>query len=73
MAKERIVLGRKGHSSMVPVRWTSDCPDELDDIETAEYVGAVWEGDELVTYDMAGLRELLAYQTGSGDYLIDND
>ena len=73
MPKERIVLGRKGGSSMVAIRWTSDCPDELDDIETAEYVGAVWEGDELVTYDMEGLKELLAYQSQSGEYTIDND
>ena len=57
MAGERIVLGRKGGSSMVAIRWTSECPDELDDIETAEYVGAIWEGDELVTYDMDGFME----------------
>lgn len=58
---------------MVPIRWTSDCPDELNDIETAEYVGAVWEGAELVTYDMAGLERLLAYQSDSGEYMSDND
>jgi hypothetical protein len=35
---------------MVPVRWTDACPDGLDDVETAEELGAKWEGDELVTY-----------------------
>lgn len=73
MARERIVLGRKGDSSMTPVRWTSECPDDLNDVETAENVGAIWEGDELVTYDMAGLKELLQYQSHEGEYTIDND
>lgn len=73
MAKERIVIGRRGNSSMVPVRWTADCPEELNDVETAEYVGAIWEGDELVTYDMGGLKKLLVYQSDSGEYMSDND
>jgi hypothetical protein len=50
MSEGRVVIGRRGDSSMVPVRWTDACPDGLDDVETAEELGAKWEGDELVTY-----------------------
>lgn len=57
---------------MVPVRWTDECPPELDDVESAEELGAQWEGDELVTYDFGGMKELLAYYKDD-DYLIDND
>ncbi len=72
MAENRVVIGKKGDSSMVPVRWTQECPDDLDDVETAEELGAKWEGDELVTYDVDGFRELFSYYE-SNDYQIDND
>jgi hypothetical protein len=57
---------------MVPVRWTDACPDGLDDVETAEELGAKWEGDELVTYDMTNFNELLQYYEQDA-YLPDND
>lgn len=72
MAGERVVLGRKGDSSMVRIRWTEECPDDLNDVETAEGLGARWEDDELVTYDLPGFTELLGYDIRD-EYQIDND
>ena len=69
---ERVVLGRRGGSSMVKIRWTDKAPDSLNDIEDAQEMGATWEGDELVTYDMEGFLEQVAFYE-SNDYLIDND
>lgn len=57
---------------MIGWRWTGDEPDELSDIDLAERFGAIWEGDELVHYDMESLEWQIA-QHQSGDYLIDND
>jgi hypothetical protein len=42
------------------------------EVEVAEELGARWEGDELVTYDLAGLSALYEYHQGD-DYMIDND
>lgn len=69
--RQRVVLARK-ERSMVRQRWTGAEPDGLSDPEVAEELGAKWEGDELVTYDLEGLTQLLAYHTGN-EYLIDND
>ena len=46
---------------MVKVRWTDAAPDSLNDVDDAEELGAKWEGDELVTYDIDGFRELFSY------------
>ena len=35
-------------------------------------MGAQWEGDELVTYDLEGFMEQYEYYE-SNDYMIDND
>ncbi len=40
---------------MLGFRWTGAEPAELNDRELAVELGAVWEGDELVTYDMGSL------------------
>ncbi len=69
---ERIVLGRKGTSSMVKVRWTEKAPGSLNDVEDAEEMGATWEGDELVTYDFDGFMDQVAMYE-SNEYMIDND
>lgn len=68
---QRVVLARK-ESSMLHYRWTGEEPQGLSDPEMAEELGAHWEGEELVTYDLEGFTQLLAYHTGN-DYLIDND
>ena len=68
---QRVVLARR-ERSMIRYRWTGAEPEGLSDPEMAEELGATWEGDELVTYDMEGFAQLLAYHTGN-EYLIDND
>lgn len=67
---ERVVLGRK-ENSMVGFRWSGDEPRDLNDVGLAEELGAVWEGPELVTYDMDSLVWQMEHMTD--DYMIDND
>ncbi len=69
---DRVVLGRKGATSMVKVHWTDAAPEALYEVEDAEELGAVWEGDELVVYDIDGFKDLFAYYE-SNSYLPDND
>ncbi len=69
---DRVVLGRKGDSSMVKVRWTDAAPQALYEVSDAEELGAVWEGDELVVYDHPGFCDLFEYYA-SNTYLPDND
>ncbi len=68
---ERVLLARR-ETSMVPYKWTGAEPQGLDDVETAEQLGAIWEGDELVTYDLTGLSQLFEYYQDN-EYLPDND
>jgi len=72
MAGERAVLARKGENSMVKVRWTDDAPQALNDVEEAEELGAKWEGNELVIYDLPGFEELFDYYENN-QWLPDND
>lgn len=71
MDGDRVVLARK-ENSMTKYRWTGAEPDGMFEVEVAEELGARWEGDELVTYDIDGLEGLFAYHMGD-EYLIDND
>lgn len=71
MEGQRMVLARKD-KGMVGLRWTGAEPDGMYDVELAEELGAKWEGNELVTYDLPGLVALWEYHQGD-DYLIDND
>ncbi len=57
---------------MTPYRWTGAEPEGFYDVEAAEKLGARWEGDELVTYDLPHFLELHDYYL-SDDYLNDND
>jgi predicted alpha/beta-fold hydrolase len=68
---ERVVLARK-KTNMARFEWTGSEPDGLYDLEEAEELGARWEGDELVTYDLPGFSGLYEYYRNN-DYLIDND
>ena len=72
MAGERVVLARKGETSMVKVFWTDDAPESLNDVEEAEELGAKWEGTELVVYDLAGFKDLYDYYENN-QWLPDND
>jgi predicted alpha/beta-fold hydrolase len=69
---ERVVLGRRGDSSMVKIRWSDAAPQALNEISEAEELGAVWEGNELVTYDLVGFCDLFEYYTDN-TWLPDND
>lgn len=56
---------------MVGFQWTGAEPEDLSDTETAVALGAVWEGDELVTYNMGHLRHNLAHNLDG--FLEDSD
>ncbi len=68
---ERVVLVRRTNS-MTPYRWTGAEPAGFYDVEAAEELGARWEGDELVTYDLPRFLALYEFHQND-DYLIDND
>jgi hypothetical protein len=68
---ERVVLVRK-EKSMTKYRWTGAEPTGMYDVELAEDLGAKWEGNELVTYDLEGFHGLYEYHQND-EYLIDND
>ena len=57
---------------MVKICSTDKAPDALNDIDDAQEMGATWDGDELVTYDLEGFMEQFAYYE-SNDDMIDND
>lgn len=67
----RVVLARKAPWSMVGHQWTGVEPEGLDDVGHALALGAVWEGDELVTYNV----RLFTYnfEHWHFDYLEDSD
>ncbi len=67
----RVVLARR-ENSMIGYRWTGREPAEMSEEAEALELGARWEGDELVTYDLRGITELFDYYR-SGEYLPDND
>ncbi len=71
-AGERVVIGRKGASSFTKVQWTDECPEQLNDLEYAEELGAKWEDDELVTYDLPAMKEFIGYYE-KDEYIPDND
>jgi hypothetical protein len=70
---QRVLLGwRDKFNTMVPFHWSAEAPPDLNDVEWAEELGAMWEGDELVTYDYPSLTGLLEYYE-KDEYMPDND
>ncbi|MGH9039358.1 MAG: hypothetical protein ACRDZ3_03920 [Acidimicrobiia bacterium] len=67
-----MVLGRKPSGGFVKVQWTESAPEGLYRLEEAEELGARWEGDELVTYDLDDFVDLFGYYQRN-EYLPDND
>ena len=67
----RVLLGRRTPDGMVKFQWTGAEPEGLSDPGFAENLGAVWEDDELVTYNY----DLLVHNFGHwGDqFLEDSD
>lgn len=57
MPGERVILARLGRTSMVKFQWTPQSPPSVNDPELLEDLGAKWEGEELVTYDLDELLE----------------
>jgi len=70
-AKYRVLLGHRTPDGMVRFQWTGAEPEGLDDPNFALSLGAVWEGDELVTYNY----ELLVHNYGhwADQFLEDSD
>ena len=56
---------------MVGFQWTGAEPAGLDDVDFSEALGAVWEGEELVTYDLAAFKH--AFDRYGDEYLTDPD
>lgn len=69
-AGERIVLAHRV-DGFVPYRWTGDEPEGMFDAEVAVAVGARWEGDELVTYDLPTLTH--QFEHWEDDWQTDDD
>jgi len=67
----RVVLARR-ENSMIRYRWTGKEPAEMSEVDEALELGASWEGDELVTYDLPGMTGLFEHYR-SGEYMPDND
>jgi hypothetical protein len=68
---ERVVLARKSRGAMVDFQWTGKEPVGLSDLEFAETLGAVFEGDEMVTYDFDAFKH--AFEHYRDEYLTDPD
>ncbi|MHB8613123.1 MAG: hypothetical protein ACYDAL_11945 [Candidatus Dormibacteraceae bacterium] len=68
---ERVVLARKDPRTMVGFQWTGKEPPGLNEAEFAEALGAVWEGELLVTYNLSAFT--YAFEHYSEDYLTDPD
>lgn len=67
---ERVVLGRR-EGGVAGFHWSGNEPEDLNSVALAEEMGAVWEGRELVHYDMASLVWQMEHM--GDDYMIDND
>jgi len=56
---------------MVGFQWTGQEPAGLNESEFAEALGATWEGDELVTYNLRAFNH--AFEHYEDEYLTDPD
>lgn len=68
--QERVVLGKK-EDTFAGFSWTGSEPEGMSDLHEAESYGAVWEGDELVTYDLGSLTR--QFENAGDNWLEDND
>lgn len=71
MTGERVVLARADVRTWHGFAWSGAEPDGLYDRDEAVALGARWEGDELVTYDLRALRHAVARK--DDPYLVDSD
>nr|MBA2601726.1 hypothetical protein [Actinomycetota bacterium] len=70
-SSDRIVLGRIDTATFVGFQWTGAEPESLNDPEEAVALGATWEGDELVTYNLRELTHALIHEPDG--YMEDPD
>ena len=70
-AGHRVVLGRRTRDGWAGFRWTGAEPSEVYDPAQLEALGAVWEGEELVTYDLESLRH--AFEHLADGWVADSD
>ena len=68
---ERVVLARKDARTMVGFQWTGLEPAGLNESDFAVALGAVWEGDQLVTYNLRAFMH--AFEHYTDEYLTDPD
>lgn len=68
---ERVVLARKDARTMVGFQWTGVEPAGLHEVDFAQALGAVWEGRELVTYNLSAFNH--AFEHYAEEYLTDPD
>lgn len=68
---ERVVLAHKDSRMMVAFQWTGVEPAGLNEADFAEALGAKWEGDELVTYNLSAFNH--AFEHYREEYLTDPD
>ncbi|HZU18602.1 MAG TPA: hypothetical protein VFD01_18615 [Candidatus Dormibacteraeota bacterium] len=71
MTRERVVLGWRDDGLPVGFRWSGNEPAGLYEPALAEFLGAVWEGPELVTYDLPSLAH--DFEHLSDTYVSDPD
>ena len=67
----RVLLARRTPEGMVDYQWSGAEPVGMDDTTLAEQCGAVWEGDELVTYNLEHFRH--NYRHWADEFLEDSD
>ncbi|MGH2732757.1 MAG: hypothetical protein ACRDJF_08340 [Actinomycetota bacterium] len=68
---DRVVLAHSTPYAFVKLQWTGAEPEGLDDPDWAQALGAVWDGDELVAYNMARFRH--NFEHWFDDFVEDDD
>lgn len=68
---DRVVLGRRDEATMVGFQWTGAEPEGLNEPAQAEALGAAWEGEELVTYNIKHLIHRFSHE--SDGFMADPD
>jgi hypothetical protein len=68
---DRVVLAVKNPRIMAAFQWSGREPAGLDELAFAEALGAIFEGDEMVTYDLAAFNH--AFEHYDDEYLTDPD
>jgi hypothetical protein len=68
---DRVVLACRDPRTMVGFQWSGMEPVGLNEPDFAEALGAVWEGDEMVTYSLGAFKH--AFEHYAEEYLTDPD